>query len=372
MILIKYLLLCITAFYFSGINYSAGDQYFIDIAKSYNSAKSINLSSVGKKITFIPLESDPKCLIQKVRKVELSESFIFVKDYNKLYLFDRSGKFLRQIGAEGRGPAEQTFLMNFCVDESRKEIYVISLPGKLDVFSLSGDHIKSTELNFMPSQVMIKDENSLIYLIWDQPGKDDPGWIITDRRGKLEASIMRIQKRVAAPGFGVAMTPFYSYKGKIHLMEFANDTLFSLEKNKKVHYIKFSFGGSKMDPDPVMTTGPKRNLFTDRLWVQTILENEKFIFLHLKTGITSGFRNVLFNKLTNETTFIKDDKLKNDISGNADFWPEQITDDGVLVDYVDSFVLLQGILPSQLRGKITETSNPVLILLHTDDYESNN
>lgn len=366
MVLIKYLIPFISAYYFSNtINDPTANQYFIDIAKNFNSVKSINLSSVGKKITYIPLESDPKCLIQNIRKVELSDSYIFVKDFNKLYVFDRTGKFVRQIGAFGRGPAEQAFLMNFCIDEIKKEIYIISLPSKLDIFSFNGDHIKSAGLDFKPSQVMIKDENSLIYQLWDEPGKDNPGWMITDRRGKMQTSIMRIQKRLSTPGVLIMMTPFYSFKGKIHLMEFASDTLFSLEKNKKIPYIKFSFGNLKMDPDPVMTPpGTKDRLFKDKLWVETIQENEKFIFLNLEKGVTNGFRNVLFNKVTNETAFLKDDMLKNDISGSAGFWPKQVTGDGILVDYIDSFVLLQGIIPSQLRGKITETSNPVLVLLH--------
>lgn len=363
---IKHFILYIGILFVSGVqDIPTGKQYYIDIAKNFNSVKSINLSSVGKKITYIPLDSDPKCLIQNIRKVELSDSCIFVKDFNKLYVFDRTGKFVRQIGALGRGPAEQTFLINFCIDEIKKEIYIISLPSKLDIFSFNGDHIKSAGLDFKPSQVMIKDENYLIYQLWDEPGKDDPGWMITDRRGNIQTTILKIQKRVHTPGVVIIMLPLYSFKGKIHLMEFASDTLFSLEKNKKIPYIKFSFGNLKMDPDPVMTPpGTKdRYLFTDKLWVETIVENEKFIFLNLKTGVTNGFRNVLFNKVTNETAFIKDDMLKNDISGNVGFWPKQVTGDGILVDYVDSFVLLQGIIPTQLRGKITETSNPVLMIV---------
>ncbi len=367
MVLVKYFIPFISAFFFSNtINNPTLSHYFIDIAKHFNSPKSINLSSVGKKITYIPLETNPNCLIQYIRKVELSDSNIFVKDFNKLYVFDRTGKFIRQIGAYGRGPEEQLFLMNFCIDEIKKEIYVISLPGKLDIYSFNGDHIKSAKLDFKPSQVIIKDENSLIYQLWDNPGKDDPGWIITDRNGKVKTTIMRIQKRVSTPGVLIIMTPFYCFKGNIHLMEFASETLFSLEKNIKTPYINFSFGNLKMDPDPVMTQpGTKdRYLYTDKLWVETIVENEKFIFLRLIKGTTNGFRNVLFNKVTNETAFIKDDMLRNDISGSVGFWPELITSDGILVDYVDSFDLLQGIIPSQLRGKINETSNPVLVLLH--------
>ncbi len=366
MALIKYLIPFFSTFFFlNTTNFPLRSQYFIDVAKSFNSPKSINLSSVGKKITYIPLESDPKCLIQEVHKIELSESFIFVQDFNKLFVFSRTGKFVRQIGKSGRGPAEQTLLRNFCIDEIKKEIYVISLPGKLDIFSFNGEHIKSIKLDFKPEQVLIKDENSLIYQLWDDPGKDDPGWMITDRRGKLQTTLMRMQKRASTPGVLIIKTPFYSFNGKIHLMEFASDTLFYLEKNIKTPYIKFFFGNLKMDPDPVMAPpGNKgRNLFTDKLWVVEMVENEKFIFLTLAKGVTNGYLTVLFNKVLKETVFIKSDMLKNDISGSAGFWPKQVTRDGILVDYIDAFVLLQGIIPSDLRSRISETSNPIIVML---------
>lgn len=349
------------------VNHISADPYVIEIGTNYHNVKPILLSTFGKKITYIPLETKPECLIQRIYKVELSDSYIFIQDFNKLLVFDRAGKFVRQIGTTGRGPGEQTYLSCFCIDPLKNEVFVVSLnPNKFDVFSFNGELIGSNKLDFRPSQVMLNDLNSLIYQIWDEPMKDNPGWIITDRKGKLLSSIKRTQKRISTPGVLIIKVPFYRYDGKIYFMEYANDSLFSINKTKKTLYGKFQYGNYKMDPDPLTTPSYINDSikYANMLWAETIVENKMFIFISLKIAMTGYYKNILFNKRTNETIFVKENVFKNDINWSVGFWPKMITSDGTLVDYIDSFDLLKGLIPSPLRGKITETSNPVLILLN--------
>jgi hypothetical protein len=213
---------------------------------------------------------------------------------------------------------------------------------------------------------MLSDQNSLTYQLWDEPLKDNPGWIITDRKGKIIASVKRTQKRISTPGVLIIRVPFYKYNGKVHCMEFANDSLFSLEKTKKILYARFQFGNYKMDPDPLTTPSYINDSikYANLLWAETILENQMFIFISLKIAMTGYYRNVLFNKRTEETIFLKDNVFKNDLNWSIGFWPKMIASNGTLVDYKDSFDLLKGLIPPALRGKISETSNPVLILLN--------
>jgi hypothetical protein len=72
---------------------------------------------------------------------------------------------------------------------------------------------------------------------------------------------------------------------------------------------------------------------------------------------------MVFNKKTNEITFPKDNSFVNDINGGVPFWPEEITNENILIDYIDAFDLLKHPLPISLRGKITESSNPILLIL---------
>jgi hypothetical protein len=100
----------------------------------------------------------------------------------------------------------------------------------------------------------------------------------------------------------------------------------------------------------------------------------------LYKGISEATMNVIFDKKTAVVTVLKDNVFRNDIDGGLDFWPKQVANDKMLIDYVDSFDLLKSIKKMQSESKttngksipialsnlskeITETSNPVIIVL---------
>lgn len=119
--------------------------YFIDIEKNLTETKSIPLSSIGKELEYIPLETDPNCMIQSIQHITFSEDFMFIADYTKILQFDRKGKFLRQIGANGRGPGEYSGITGFCIDPKNKKIFVnVCSDGcKILEFDFNGLFIKS-------------------------------------------------------------------------------------------------------------------------------------------------------------------------------------------------------------------------------------
>jgi hypothetical protein len=98
--------------------------YLIDIEKNLSETKSIPLSSIGKQLEYIPLETNPNCMIERIEHINFSEDFMFIADYNKVLQFDRKGKFLRQIGANGRGPGEYSGVLGFCIDEKNRKVFI--------------------------------------------------------------------------------------------------------------------------------------------------------------------------------------------------------------------------------------------------------
>jgi hypothetical protein len=357
--------------------------YNIDIKKNIKNIKTINLSNIGKELSYIPLETTPECLIQSIDKILFSDSYIFVSEIRRLLQFDRNGKFIRQIGSVGRGPEEFTYLGDFCIDEQKKEIYITSInPSRLLIFSFNGVFKNAINLSFRPAQIIIKDQNNLMYHLWNSAGENDPSWIFTNRQGVISASIKKSLKRVSQPSFTVKSSPIYSFDNAIHFMEFGSDTLYYFKDNQRKPYAIFSLGDLKMNPDPVLTPpGTKnRDLLTDKLWTKSIYENDEFLFINFALGITDGIMHAIYNKKTADVTFLKDNVFRNDLGGSKGFWPKQIINDKILVDCVDAFDLLKSIkkmkteistetskeIPKQLSNiekQITESSNPVLIIL---------
>ena len=119
-----------------------------------------------------------------------------------------------------------------------------------------------------------------------------------------------------------------------------------------------------MEPDLLITPSlVKDKQLLNKFWIGSELENSDFLFIRFFRGITDATMCAIFNKKTNAITFLKDNMFKNDLGGGTGFWPKQIINDNMLVDHIDAFDLLKSIIPSDLRSSITETSNPVLMIL---------
>ena len=83
----------------------------LNLAESFSRQKEVPLSQFVDKISYIPLETNPEALIPEVSYYEVTDEFVIVKTSARgiqhILLFDRNtGKFIREIGKQGRGPGE--------------------------------------------------------------------------------------------------------------------------------------------------------------------------------------------------------------------------------------------------------------------------
>lgn len=339
--------------------------YEIDLKKNFKNIKVINLSYIGTEISYIPLETNTECLIQEISKVLFSESYIFVSVFTKLYQFEKNGKFVRQIGSQGRGPEEYSSVGDFCIDDKTKEIFIINAASyKLLIFGFDGVFKGSCNLSFRPAQIISKDQQLLMFNLWNAPGKNRPGWIITSRQGRILKVINYNLKRMNQPGFIVRDSPSYTHNNKLHFMEFGVDTLYNFELTDIKPYAVFLLDDLKMDPDPLVTpVSFKDSKLSNMFWVKSVLENNNIIFIELGRGLTDASVCAIYNKKADDVTFVIENVFKDDLGIGVGFWPKQIINDKILIDYVDAFDLLKRIIPTDLRKNLTETSNPVIMIV---------
>lgn len=353
--------------------------YNINFKKYIRNIQTINLSSIGKEVSYIPLETAPECLIKSINKILFSDSYIFISELNRLLQFDKNGKFIRPIGSSGRGPEEYSHISDFCIDEQKKEIYIISIYSpKIWIFDFDGIFKKTVSLSFRPAQIALKDQNSLIFHLGNIPGNNDPSWIITNRQGIVMVSIKNNLKRVNQPGLLVEHTPLYSFANTIHFMEYGIDTLYCFSDSQKKPYAVLFLDDLKMDPDLLVTSSMvKDEKLLNKFWIGSILENNDYMFIKFFRGITNAEMCAIYYKKTGAVTILKDNVFKNDIDGETLFWPKQVINDNVLVDYIDAFDLLNkhpgelikrnnysSTKLSNLKKQLSPTSNPILIILN--------
>lgn len=79
----------------------------------------VYLSEFVKEVKIVPLESSPECLIGKVRRIEVSDSGVYILDrhqQDRIFKFDLDGKFVGTVGTLGRSAEEYMELTDFDVE----------------------------------------------------------------------------------------------------------------------------------------------------------------------------------------------------------------------------------------------------------------
>lgn len=82
-------------------------------------------------VEIVKLETAQECLMGVVKRIYVVDSLLFISDSNeKLFVFDRSGKFRNTIGTLRRGNDELLSMVDFCVDALKRNVYVFDLLRK--------------------------------------------------------------------------------------------------------------------------------------------------------------------------------------------------------------------------------------------------
>jgi hypothetical protein len=361
--------------------------YMIDLEKNLNNVRLVALSEIGKEIEYITLETKSNCLIRKIKQIEFSPQYIFISDSYKLLQFKRNGKFVRQIGDNGRGPGEYLMIPGFCVNNSLKKIYIIAwgINSVLE-YDYDGNFLRAFKQSFDAFQFLINESDKLAFYIPNDMKTIDSDnvLILTDTTGKIVTKITN-HHRKTSKGLVVLKTSMSYYKKSIIILEPGVDTLKQLNKDKLEPYAIFNLGYMKMKPNPDLPyRNPEReytlNQLKQKLWITNVNENNQYLFLKLDFGLSDSSTFFLFNKTTFEITHLENDGFKNDLDGGITFWPQYMYNDSILIDYCDAYVLINhfrnenpyelekkyGDKYSQLEKlveRLEETSNPVLMVL---------
>lgn len=90
----------------------------------------------------IALETTEECLISSIDKLYLTDEYIIIVEIekNRIFLFDKAGKFVRKIGKKGDGPKEYNFFNDIVYDNATQRIYAFErFRNKMYVYTLDGE-----------------------------------------------------------------------------------------------------------------------------------------------------------------------------------------------------------------------------------------
>ena len=120
-------------------------EVLVDIGKD----SKLQLSEITEEITTIELELTDESIINpdRILKVLLLDSLVFIAEMEKMFVFDMEGRFVRSIGRKGNGPAEYISIRNFTIDEKNKIIYIVGNSSEIISYDLNGNFLKKINLN---------------------------------------------------------------------------------------------------------------------------------------------------------------------------------------------------------------------------------
>lgn len=339
----------------------------------------------------------------------VGEKYIFtLSETNNYYLFNRRGKFLRQISSQGRGPGQYTSRASSVMINEKDSLIFLSYASqtKKDCFHLNGDYLYS--MNYTSAL--------------EKYGKDEPGhscvlndtiWVehITNGRGNCPVRLLLISgsgdlikeipnfsfweglsRQTIKKGAGMEYeTDFYYNDGKqLFFREERGDTVFEITPSMELKpHLIFSFHDG-------VSYAQRRLSITKNHMDRLIKETEDVILF--------GYRYLNFNNIglyikdenkgfrlveggpeprrgSSRTTGLIDDLTGGiSLSGYKHIYPNTSPHD-CLIDYV-TVVKLQSLLTpqylsetiyrdtlaherlKQMMDTLDEYANPVVVITH--------
>jgi hypothetical protein len=121
----------------------------VDLGKVSSTVKTIPLSAFVENCTILNLDNRDEALVGS-GFTTITDKYIGVRQNNKkpYKLFDRSGKFLCDVGGIGQGPGEYAFtLYDDLIDDKNDLVYLIPMrTNKIFVYNTSGKFVR--EINY--------------------------------------------------------------------------------------------------------------------------------------------------------------------------------------------------------------------------------
>jgi hypothetical protein len=257
---ISAILLCIIA---TGCGHKPMAREATTITLDYRDATpSFDMASMLEdSVEIVVLETTSESLIGKISDVRLIGDEIFivadVDDFHqRVVVFDRKGKYLRQIGRLGRGPGEYLRIEAAEITDDYVVLFDID-QVKLLFYALDGSLIKSKDAQGLWANDMVYSDDNL-YLVNSGSLTDIGGnyylYELTPE-GEYVRSLLAFDKEMDEKRIGWSIDRYCSKSGDEFLVNFAPyDSLYVMKNGtlKEVFYVDF---GERKVPQSVINIG---------------------------------------------------------------------------------------------------------------------
>ena len=249
----------------------------LDNTSNINADFELNIEDICDSVNYILLESNDSVLIGEISNIKESNNYYWIVSNQKLYQFDKTGKFINQIGNKGQGPGEYVSLYNLQVNDLTNHVYIYDYFGrKLMQYDFEGKYVGHISLPEDLSFDSFHCYNNELYLS-SMANSIMPGLMVTSFDDGKYKTISSSERKMGSEGY-LGTTSMYNLNDTLHLFHYFNDTIYEV-RNKALHskYIldfgklKFNFAETDIN-NTTKLSGP-------RLQLQKCFETNAYIFV---------------------------------------------------------------------------------------------
>ncbi len=136
------------------------------------------LSSLVESCEIVKLQTSDDAFIDYARCIGITEKYICIKSYGRypVKLFDRNGKFIRNIGVIGRGPGEYSSLAGLQFSQEGDKVYLIPEINARNilVYDVEGNILKAIPLVYPQRKFKAIISSDSIITVFSMPIANDP------------------------------------------------------------------------------------------------------------------------------------------------------------------------------------------------------
>ncbi|RMG29736.1 MAG: 6-bladed beta-propeller, partial [Bacteroidetes bacterium] len=342
-------------------------------------SQQLRFSDLVDTYEYLPLETTTESQIGKVTKIKFSKDLILLSDIfsaNTLSVFDRDGTYQFKVGQKGRGPGEYEFLLDFSLDEQKKEILLLDNGYFVISYDFSGKYLAEKAISGYSALYMEKTPEGYAFI----GGNEYDNLILADNQLQKINSFFPFQN---ADIEATIIHPLqYIDAHTVIYRRNLYDTIFSVKEDHIEPHLRIDFGSKTLTYPELMDKNVSHvwEYVRDYPVVSSYYETPDHAYLtlgyqgrgkHALYCKTSGNLRVFdFTDLENDITFEKKSKLM-----GVDIYTRSF------VYLVQPYVLKQALaaegLPADsphfqkihtLASSLDELSNPILMFVKFKEF----
>jgi hypothetical protein len=337
----------------------------VDVKSQINNPVTLKASDIISEMHYISLETTDSSLLSGVRHTLIQQNgYFLIRDKNKLYMFDNTGKYIRRIGNCGQGSEEYVNLNNFDADNDNIYLYD-GQRRRILVYSYDNKYVRTIKIQStvapdvmniqkLPEGFLCYQDPMILYKRYKEPV---PDMILFDENGKekkvLHYRTVNINKTL--PFFyGIH---FVKHKDKIFIYPPLQDTIFSVCKdNLNVEFV-INSGEHAIYPEKMDSKEERRIVNEKGFAIYHFAVNDKYLILYgmYKENATMFMYDLDTKELKNVSKIINDmdNTYDIDISG-VDLSDNRMSDEKDAVAIIE-----EGKIPKSINN-IKEDDNQII------------